>query len=93
MVILKYSRKNTVHRITHNQGKQNHTKWIESKGIHIVVACPNTTANHTKWIERVEETRRAWSWSQEGITQSGLKDFLYRVKSMITLKIESHKVD
>ena len=29
MVNLKNPRKNTVHRITHNQGKQNHTKWIE----------------------------------------------------------------
>ncbi len=31
MVILKNPRKNSVHRQHTNQGKQNHTKWIESE--------------------------------------------------------------
>ncbi len=53
MVILKYSKKNSVHRQHTNQEKRNHTKWIEREHLVSLEGLRLEGGNHTKWIESV----------------------------------------
>ncbi len=95
MVNLKNPKKNTVHRQHTNQGKQNHTKWIESYISTIHELCNDVFWNHTKWIE--SESILATNTgpiASTRITQSGLKELIYEESEPERVVLsESHKVD